>query len=75
MHTSLQSAVMLVPEPDLPADASCAALQVAAGFVAVLESAGGVPGVSLERMGLQRLMEQESLGSLARKSGRCTSKH
>lgn len=62
-------------KPEPPADAACAALQVAAGFVAVLKSAGGVPGVFLERMGLQRLMKQESLGSLDRKSGCCSSKH
>ena len=61
-------------EPELPADALCAALQVAAGLVAVFQSLGAMPGVCLERMGLQRLMEQESLGSLDRKSGHCSSK-
>ena len=62
-------------EPELPADALCAALQVAAGLMAVLKSTGGVPGVSLERMGLQHLMKLESLGSLDHKSGCCSSMH
>ena len=37
--------------------------------------AQGVCQGFLERMGLQRLMQQESLGSLDRKSGHCSSMH
>ena len=61
-------------EPELP-DALWAALQVAAGFAAVLKSFEGVPEVFLERMGLQRLLELVLLGSLEHKSGQFSSKH